>query len=227
MSEHTKPRIGPAGLILTPILLLLLTGGILVLAWSLLPSHQIQKYLSIVFMDNLKTSGSTSGLNILEREIETGTEAEQKQTYETGKINYPHFGEQYAMLSADSIGLSVGVYYGANSELLQHGACQTTQSAIIGEPGNVVVDAHVNTYFSDLMQLQIGDKVTLYTDYGIFTYRVSEQISFLKSDRRLLGITAEDLLTLYTCEANVLGNSDTRVGWRCELVSKAFYEPAA
>lgn len=214
-----------AGYILTPILLFALCAGIIVLGWSLAPTHSIQKYLNLAFMDTLKVSSTTAGLNIKEREIDTDWYQEMEETHETGKINYPTFGEQYAILEANAINLKVGVYFGVNSDLLALGACQSTQSSVLGVPGNTVIDAHVNTFFSDLTSLKPGDKVTLYTDYGIFVYEVTENIEFDKSSKKYVSVTDEDCLTLYTCQPQVLGSSDLRVGVRCALVSKEFKFP--
>lgn len=227
MAEQSQKRSSKAALIITPVLLLMLAGGMAVMGWSLAPTHTVEKYLNIAFMDNLKTQTETAGLQILQKQIDTADAEETgKKTYPEGKITYPVFGEQYAQLTADAIGLNVGVFFGSNSELLALGACQTTQSAVLGTVGNVVIDAHVNTYFSELTKLSVGDKVVLYTDYGRFTYRVAESITFDKNDRQYLGVTeGEDHLTLYTCKPELLGNSDVRVGVRCDLVAKEFYEP--
>jgi len=215
-----KARGGWLPYVLTPFLLLILTGGILVLCYTLAPSHKIQKYLNLVFMDNLKINSQSAGLNIIEQEISTDV---PKETFENGKIIYPTFGKQYALLEAKSIGLNVGVYYGVSSELLSRGACQSTQSAIIGEGGNTVIDAHVNTYFSDLGKLKCGDKITLYTEYGKFTYCVTEQITFEKDDKQYVAVSDKEYLTLYTCKPQVLGSSDVRIGVRCEPISRQFY----
>ncbi len=223
--QQTKKRSSLPAYLLTPLLLFLLTGGILVLAYSLAPVHRVQKYLNIAFMDNLKTTGTTAGLHIKENKIETEKDP-AKTTYEDGKINYPTFGEQYAVLSSEAIGLTVSVYYGVNPDLLDLGACQTTQSAIIGEKGNTVIDAHVTTFFSDLAKLKPGDTVQLHTNYGTFTYQVEENITFEKNDKRYLAVTEDEVLTLYTCAPQVIGSADTRVGVRCKPVSKQFYAPA-
>ncbi|MBQ6039256.1 MAG: class D sortase [Oscillospiraceae bacterium] len=223
--QETKERSSLPAYLLTPLLLLLLTGGILVLCYSLAPVHYVQKYLNIAFMDNLKTNGTTSGLHIRENEIDTEQKSDRK-TYDEGNIIYPTFGEQYAVLNAPAIDLNVSVYYGVNADLLERGACQTTQSAIIGEKGNAVIDAHVNTYFSELSKLKIGDEITVYTKYGCFTYKVKETIEFNKQDKQYLAVTKEEYLTLYTCAPQVIGSSDRRIGVRCEPVSKKYYEQA-
>lgn len=226
MAEHhtEKRRGGALPYLLTPLLLLLLTAGILILCYAVAPGHQMQKYLNLAFMDNLKTNTQTAGLNIIENEINTDS---PDKTFETGEIDYPTFGEQYAMLTIDSIGLTVGVYYGVNPELLERGACQSTQSAIIGEAGNAVIDAHVNTFFSELSDVQVGDTVQLYTNYGSFVYEVTEQIEFSKENKQYLAVTEEEYLTLYTCKPQVLGSSDLRVGVRCVPVEKQFYTQSA
>lgn len=221
--KQTKARGNALPYVLTPILLLLLTAGTIILAYSIAPSHQLQKYLNIAFMDNLKTTDPNAGLHIIENEIDTNGSDE---TFEEGVIQYPTFGEQYAQLSAESIGLTVGVYYGVSAELLDRGACQATSSAIIGDHGNTVIDAHVNTFFSELSELQVGDEIVLYTHYGSFTYRVTEQITFNKDDKRYVAVTQQDYLTLYTCQPQVLGSSDIRIGVRCEPVRKEFYVAA-
>ena len=64
--QQTKKRSSLPAYLLTPLLLFLLTGGILVLCYSLAPVHRVQKYLNIAFMDNLKTTGTTAGLHIRE-----------------------------------------------------------------------------------------------------------------------------------------------------------------
>ncbi len=224
MSDTAKKsqRGSAAAYLTTPLFLLLLAAGITVLCYVLMPTHYIQKYLNLAFMDDLKTTSPTAGLNIEENDIPIDENAE---SYESGSIIYPHFGEQYAILSAPAISLQVGVYYGSSTELLQRGVCQSTQSAYLGDGGNSVIDGHVNTFFSDLTNLEIGDEIIMYTKYGIFTYEVSELIEFEKTDKTYVAVTDEEYLTLYTCQPQVLGSSDLRVGVRCVPVEKNYYYP--
>ena len=99
----------------------------------------------------------------------------------------------------------------------------SSSAAVIGSTGNSVISAHVNTFFHDLNQLKKGDTVTLYTTYGKFTYEVSEQIQFQSSNDGCLKQTDDDRLTLYTCEMQLLGSSDTRIGVVCKLTQREFY----
>ncbi len=206
--------------LLTPVFLLILSIGIVMLVYLLMPTHRLQNYLNIAFMDNLKVQSTTAGLNIINKDIDTNGD---KETSTIGEVIYPHFGEQCATLICEDIDLTVGVYYGVTSELLALGACQSTQNKVIGDTGNVVISAHVNTFFADLSKMEIGDTVTLYTEYGIFTYQAKEAIRFRKTDKSYVTNSTTDKLTLYTCEADVLGNSDMRIGMICEPVSKLYY----
>lgn len=206
--------------LLTPVFLVILSIGIAMLVYLLMPTHRLQSYLNIAFMDNLKVQSTTAGLNIINKDIDTNG---NKETTTVGEVLYPHFGEQCATLICEEIDLTVGVYYGTTTELLALGACQSTQNKVIGDTGNVVISAHVNTFFADLSKMKVGDTVTLYTEYGIFTYRAKEAIRFQKTDKSYVTNTSTDKLTLYTCEADVLGNSDTRIGMICEPISKLYY----
>lgn len=210
----------------TPFFLLLLCAGIIVLTYALMPTHYLQKYLNLAFMDDLKTTSTTAGLHIVEHDIPTTVEDDQP-VYDKGKIVYPRFGEQYAILSAPAIDLTVGVYYGSTAEMLERGVCQSTQSAYIADGGHTVIDGHVNTFFSDLHKLQPGDEITMYTQYGVFKYAVTEQITFSKTDKTYVTVTEndEEHLTIYTCQPQVLGTSDMRVGVQCVPTEKSYKFP--
>ena len=98
-----------------------------------------------------------------------------------------------------------------------------SSSAVVGEVGNAVIDAHVNTFFEDLNKLKEGDTVVINTNYGEFTYEVKKQVEFVKTDKTYVAPAKEEKLTLYTCVKQVLGSSDKRIAVICEPVEKAFY----
>lgn len=217
--------------ILTGIFLLILCIAVSI-GVLITPYEKAKSYLNIIFMDQdmkIVPSSGLDGLVIKENEIETTPIADipeqEQQFYSDGQIIRPSFGEQYAVLKCEDIALSVPVYWGSSPELLERGACQSSSSVVLGETGNVVIDAHVNTFFADLPKLQTGNQIVLYTTYGIFTYEVSEQVQFENTDKKYVIPTETDRLTLYTCEAQVLGTSSTRIGVLCNLVSKQFYNP--
>lgn len=170
--------------LILPIVTLLLCAAI-VLVCSLRPYEKLHTYLQIAFMDDLKQapSSSSDGLEIVQNDITTNYSG---KIAKTGEPVYPAFGEQYGVLSCEAIDLYVPVYWGATSELLELGACQTTASAIAGAGGNAVISAHVNTFFNRLDELQTGDTLTLYTNYGRFTYAVQKSIQFENTDKQYI-----------------------------------------
>lgn len=205
--------------ILTPILITVLCGAIVMLA-LIVPFNKLKVYLNIAFMDELQTTPGSSGLVITDNDIITDYSGE---TYEDGEITIPSFGEQYAVLSCESAGINVPVYWGSTTELLEKGACQSSSSSVLGEKGNTVIDAHVDTYFENLESIAVGDEIILYTNYGEFTYTVKETVSFMKTDKTYILPKDDYCLTLYTCKKQILGSSDARVGVVCTLKEKAFY----
>ena len=215
--------------IFTGIFLLILCIAVSI-AGLITPYEKAKSYLNIIFMDQnmrITPSSGLDGLVIKENEIETTpiSDSSEQKFYTEGEIIRPSFGEQYAVLTCEDINLSVPVYWGSSSELLELGACQSSSSVVLGETGNVVIDAHVNTFFADLPKLQTGNQIMIYTTYGIFTYEVAEQVTFANTNKKYVLPTETDQLTLYTCEAQVLGTSSTRIGFICNLVSKQFYNP--
>ncbi len=85
-------------------------------------------------------------------------------------------------------------------------------SAPPGQPGNTVLNGHNNIYgevFRDLVNLELGDQITLYNDSGqIFTYEVQQQellaetgqpISVRIENARWIEATNDERLTLVSC----------------------------
>ena len=174
-------------------------------------------------MDNnnvVPQSDGIAGLNIVQTDIDTEYSG---KTYDKGEVVYPEYGTQYAVIECEAVDIFVPVYWGNGSELLELGGCNTPSSVVAGGEGNTVISAHVNTFFADLNKIKVGDEVKLYTDYGRFTYVVSELIEFESTDKKYLKKGDKDILTLYTCEATLLAASDNRIGCRCELEKREFY----
>ncbi len=207
--------------IITPFIVCFLCLGIFIVA-MIKPYDKIKVYLNLAFMDDLKVNpdSGTNGLVIRENEIKEDFSGE---TNETGEIIRPKFGELYAMIKSDSFELDVPVYWGSDSQLFERGACQSTGSALLGEDGNTVISAHEDTFFSELSKLEIGDVITLNTNYGQFTYTVKELIEFKKNNNKYVVPSEETKLTLYTCKKDILGSPDGRVGVICEPTEKKFY----
>ena len=185
------------------------------------PYDKLKMYADIAFMDKLKTDPSDdSGLVIKDNDIVTEHSGE---TSATGAAVRPKFGELYALIKCDVFDVDVPVYWGSKAELLEKGACQSSGSVVIGTEGNAVISAHVDTFFANLSKLKKDDIITVNTNYGEFTYKVTELVTFGTNDRKYVVPSKETKLTLYTCKKDVLGSTDQRVGVVCTPVKSAFY----
>lgn len=210
--------------IVSPFIVLALCVGILIVS-LIKPYDKLKVYLNLAFMDSLKSTPENVGSGLVVRDNEIIDEFDG-ETYENGEFIRPQFGELYAILSCSALDTSIPVYWGSNSELFELGACQSSGSVIIGENGNTVISAHEDTFFGDLYKLKVGDIVTLKTNYGTFSYKVKETISFNKKDGKYVAPSDTSKLTLYTCKRDILGNSDERIGVICEPSEKKFYKKA-
>ena len=210
--------------IVTPFIVILFCSAIVAVG-LIKPYDKLKMYMNLAFMDDLKTTpeNKSSGLVIKNNDID---ENYNGTTTAEGEIKRPEFGELYAMLNCNAFGTSVPVYWGTNTELLDIGACQATGSVVVGDKGNTVISAHVDTFFADMEKLAVGDKISLVTVYGEFAYTVKEKILFASSDGRYVSPTEDDRLTLYTCKRDILGNTDQRTGVICELTERKFYSNA-
>ncbi|MDE6091567.1 MAG: class D sortase [Ruminococcus sp.] len=206
--------------IITPFIVCFLCLGIFLVA-MIKPYDKLKVYTNLAFMDDFKiTPDGTRGLVVRENEIVSDYSGE---TNETGEFIRPQFAELYAVIKSDAFELDIPVYWGSDRELFERGACQSSSSVLVGEDGNTVISAHEDTFFSELNKLEIGDIITINTNYGQFTYKVKELIEFTKDNNKYVIPSVETKLTLYTCKKNVLGSSDERIGVICELTEKNFY----
>lgn len=108
--------------IVTPFIVLFLCVGIFIAA-MIKPSDKLKVYLNLAFMDNLKSTPDSAGSGLIVRDNEIIDEYDG-QTYESGEVIHPKFGEMYAVLTTSAFDISIPVYWGSNSELFEHGACQ-------------------------------------------------------------------------------------------------------
>lgn len=222
MSEKNKKGTPVYIYFLTPFFIFMLCASI-GLTFGITPYNKVITYVNLVFSDKMKNTVPASESIVVSGEINKFENEGNKTESNIGTVIYPSFGEQYAMLSCASKELYVPVYWGSSSVLLESGACQLTSSSVIGEIGNVVIDAHVNTFFANLDKLEEGDEVVLRTSYGQFTYKVTKQVEFSKTDKKYISRSKDDKLTLYTCVKQILGSSDQRLAVICEPVEKLFY----
>jgi sortase A len=115
------------------------------------------------------------------------TRAEADSTGLIGRLEIPR------------LGLSSIVVEGTGHRALRRGIGHVENTAFPGEPGNVGLAGHRDSYFRPLESIALGDRIRIATPDGVFDYEVESTV-FVNPDRGdLLAATEEPRLTLVTC----------------------------
>lgn len=114
------------------------------------------------------------------------------------KIVYEE-GSAIGRLEIPRLGLSVVVLEGSDRGTLRLGVGRLPNSSLPGEPGNVVLAGHRDTFFRPLREIRPGDEISLRTPQGTFPYTVEWTKVVSPKDTGVLTATAAPALTLVTC----------------------------
>lgn len=109
-------------------------------------------------------------------------------------------GGYLATLKIPTLGLSVKVYQGTDSDALRKGAGHFASTSIWD--GNVAIAGHnrgVNNHFGKIHTLDIGDTIKLTTKLGTRTYEVYAVYKVGVEDMSVLNDSSENIITLVTC----------------------------
>lgn len=109
-------------------------------------------------------------------------------------------GGYLATLKIPTLGLSVKVYQGTDSDALRKGAGHFASTSIWD--GNVAIAGHnrgVNNHFGKIHTLDIGDTIKLTTKLGTRTYEVYAVYKVGVDDMSVLNDSNENIITLVTC----------------------------
>lgn len=126
-----------------------------------------------------------------------------------------------------TIGLTAMIQEGTTSRILQRGVGHITGTALLGQPGNIGLAGHRDTFFRKLRDIHEGDEITLTTLTGSFLYQV-ELISIVEpQDSQVLRDTGGDVLTLVTCYPfSFVGPAPKRFIVRAREIGRALPEPS-
>jgi LPXTG-site transpeptidase (sortase) family protein len=114
------------------------------------------------------------------------------------RISY-RAGSPIGRLEIPRLGLSVVVLEGSDSGTLRLGVGRLADSSLPGEPGNVVLAGHRDTFFRSLRAIRAGDRIFLRTAQGTFPYTVGWTKVVSPEDTEVLRPTSAPALTLVTC----------------------------
>jgi sortase A len=91
------------------------------------------------------------------------------------------------------------VVQGDSHTILRRAVGHIPETALPGEPGNVVLAGHRDTFFRPLRNIKLGDTITLKTTAGDFQYLVESTQVVPASMTEVLDATVVPTLTLITC----------------------------
>jgi sortase A len=93
----------------------------------------------------------------------------------------------------------VAVLQGTTSQTLRLGVGHIQGTALPGEPGNIGIAGHRDTYFRGLKDIRRDDEIQIQTAIGLDKYKVDWVQITVPSDGSVLAPTTESALTLVTC----------------------------
>jgi sortase A len=108
-------------------------------------------------------------------------------------------GSAVGDLSIPRIRLSSVVLHGSDARTLGRGPGHLEETPLPGEPGNVAIAGHRDSFFRRLRYIRVGDDIWLKTPRGRFHYRVSSLRVIRPDDVSVIAPTRQEVLTLITC----------------------------
>lgn len=213
MRSNNSKRIAPY--IFMPLLFIIL--GFIVLLISGKPVvDMIKSYGNMII-----TKGAPGYGNEFDSEL-SKIEMNKKSIFDAIQIQVPALETHYGNLYCERVELEAPIYYGDSDTVLSYGVGQYTASGLPGEGKPILIGGHDGTYFAPLEYIEIGDVVTIETNYGQFEYKVAATriADALEADAYDLSQEKEQLI-LYTCYPfnQLLKDSSERFFVYCERIS--------
>lgn len=192
--------------------------GIILLSWWIgakIEAHFYQKQLAHR-LETARTSGTGNPAGAdsggADSSVSEGAIARSREVVTTGLVG---------RLEIPRLDVSAMVTEGVDDQALGRGIGHVADTPLPGEPGNVGLAAHRDTYFSRLKDIAVGDRIRLVTPNGDFSYEV-EWTQIVDPNRvDLLEATETPSLTLVTCYPfNWVGPAPKRFVVRCSYLGE-------
>ncbi|HUB79181.1 MAG TPA: class D sortase [Bryobacteraceae bacterium] len=135
----------------------------------------------------------------VDRELESVPEAPSTSIAPRPHLPTYKKGSAIGRLEIPRLGLSTVVLEGSDAGTLRLGVGRVANSGVPGYPGNVVLAGHRDTFFRPLREIRAGDRISLRTKEGTFSYTVDWTRVVKPTDVGVIMPTASPSLTLVTC----------------------------
>ena len=108
-------------------------------------------------------------------------------------------GDLLGRIEIPRLGLKVAILEGTTSPTLRLGVGHIGGTALPGEPGNIGIAGHRDTYFRSLKDIRTGDEIQIQTAADLSRYEVDSVQIVSPRDIGVLAPSAESAVTLVTC----------------------------
>ena len=156
----------------------------------------LRNLVSLISLDNTIDLNAVSSVDLFtdSQEVETG------ETVKASSITFPAFGDRFGNVIIDSASVNAPLFFGDSNTELKNGVGQYNGSSFPGCGGTILIGGHNNSYFNGLKNVDVGDEITLQTNYGTYTYKVTKTVVLPASDKTAYDLAAtKENLVLYTC----------------------------
>ena|ERR1035437_2251160 len=144
----------------------------------------------------------------------------------TSPVNPPPAvsGALIGRMEISRLGLSAIVMEGISAKTLRRAVGHIPGTALPGQPGNVGISGHRDTFFRPLRNIRQNDIITLTTLLGEYRYRVVSTRVVHPDNVAVLGPGDNEVLTLVTCYPfYFVGPAPNRFIVRAERLGSASY----
>jgi sortase A len=112
---------------------------------------------------------------------------------------HPLTGKPLGEIELTRIGITAMILEGTDDRTLRRAVGHIPGTPLPGQPGNVAIAGHRDTFFRALRNVRQDDEINLMTLEGSYRYRVDSISVVGPEDTRVLDNSGGDLLTLVTC----------------------------
>lgn len=176
-----------------------LCAGFLILYLAAAPIlRPLADVASLIFLDEKKPV--TDGFDSIFDPEASSSEAPAEETdkIKASTFTFPSYGTHFGQLSIEGTTVDAPLFFGDGTAQLKRGACVYNGSYIPGYGKTVLISSHNNTWFHDLGSAQVGNKVTIQTNYGTYVYEITG--TKISPDGSDYDLSAQDEnIILYTC----------------------------
>ena len=112
---------------------------------------------------------------------------------------HPLTGKPLGEIELTRIGVTAMILEGTDDRTLRQAVGHIPGTPLPGQPGNVAIAGHRDTFFRALRNVRQNDEITLMTLDGSYRYRVDSISVVGPEDTQVLDNSGGDILTLVTC----------------------------